>query len=153
MGANNNHGGKRPGAGRKQKWSPDFKLHIGMLCQSRFREAQKRAEKLEIKKLTSQDSDLVDHWKIANNVPVPKRQAWRESEQGRYHFADIETELAILNEKRTTGSETNRLFQVKARPRRGTRKSILNQVAIEYSLTSNQVKYMWDEYMIFERNS
>ena len=114
---------------------------------------KKRAEKLEIKKLTSQDSDLVDHWKIANNVPVPKRQAWRESEQGRYHFADIETELAILNEKRSTGSETNRLFQVKARPRRGTRKSILNQVAIEYSLTSNQVKYMWDEYMIFERNS
>ena len=43
------HGGKRKGAGRKPKWSYNFKLHVGMLCQTQFREEQKMAEKRAIK--------------------------------------------------------------------------------------------------------
>ena len=49
------HGGKRKGAGRRPKWSHNFKLHIGMLCQTQFREAQKIAENRAIKELISEE--------------------------------------------------------------------------------------------------
>ena len=57
----------------------------------------------------------------------------------------------MLNDIQATGSETNRLFQISSKLPRDTRKSIRIQVALEYSLTDNQVKYMWDEYAKFEQ--
>lgn len=144
------HGGKRKGAGRRPKWSHNFKLHIGMLCQTQFREAQKIAENRAIKELISEE-DLQTEFQRSKIIPVPERSAWIKSEEGDDYIASVEAEIAMLNEIRGTGSETNRLFQINTRPPRGTRKSIRDQIALEYSLTDNQVKYIWDEYVKFER--
>jgi len=38
------------------------------------------------------------------------------------------------------------------RPRRGTRKAIIEQIAIKYSLTENQVDNFWQAYRRFEKS-
>ena len=65
------HGGKRKGAGRKPKWSYNFKLHFGMLCQTQFREAQKIVENRASKELIS-ETDLHTEWQRSKTITVPE---------------------------------------------------------------------------------
>ena len=59
---NNGWGGKRDGAGPKQKYSAAFIVEIGSLCQARLLAARDKAKAKAKDDLTGQLSDLRDHW-------------------------------------------------------------------------------------------
>ena len=142
----NGWGGKRDGAGPKQKYDDDFILEIGSLCQARLRAAREEAIKRAKDNLTSQHSDLRDQWQVAHQIEKSKRQQWLKSDQGKQYIEDVNFEVAELNRAMKTGSETNRLFNLNVKTPHRARKIIRCQVASEYSLTENQVKYLWDKY-------
>ena len=142
----NGWGGKRDGAGLKQKYDDDFILEIGSLCQARLRAAREEAIKRAKDNLTSQHSDLRDQWQVAHQIEKSKRQQWLKSDQGKQYIEDVNFEVAELNRAMKTGSETNRLFNLNVKTPHRARKIIRCQVASEFSLTENQVKYLWAKY-------
>ena len=143
---NNGWGGKRDGAGPKQKYSAAFIVEIGSLCQARLRAAREEAIKRAKDNLTSQHSDLRDQWQIAHQIEQPERQQWLKSDQGKQYIEDVNFEVSELNRSMKTGSETNRLFNLNVKTPHRARKIIRCQVASEFSLTENQVKYLWAKY-------
>ena len=142
----NGWGGKRDGAGPKQKYSAAFIVEIGSLCQARLRAAREEAIKRAKDNLTSQHSDLRDQWQIAHQIEQPERQQWLKSDQGKQYIEDVNFEVSELNRSMKTGSETNRLFNLNVKTPHRARKIIRCQVASEFSLTENQVKYLWAKY-------
>jgi len=142
----NGHGGKRDGAGPKQKYSAAFIEEIGSLCQARLLAARDKAKAKAKDDLTGQLSDLRDHWQKAHQIEQPERQQWLKSDQGKQYIEDVNFEVSELNRSMKTGSETNRLFNLNVKTPHRARKIIRCQVASEYSLTENQVKYLWAKY-------
>lgn len=143
---NNGWGGKRDGAGPKQKYSAAFIVEIGSLCQARLRAAREEAIKRAKDNLASQHSDLRDQWQIAHQIEQPERQQWLKSDQGKQYIEDVNFEVSELNRSMKIGSETNRLFNLNVKTPHRARKIIRCQVASEFSLTENQVKYLWAKY-------
>jgi hypothetical protein len=142
----NGWGGKRDGAGPKQKYSAAFILEIGSLCQARLLAARDKAKAKAKDDLTGQLSDLRDHWQKAHQIEQPERQQWLKSDQGKQYIEDVDFEVSELNRTLKTGSETNRLFNLNVKTPHRARKTIRCKVAAEYSLTENQVKYLWAKY-------
>lgn len=142
----NGHGGKRDGAGPKQKYSDAFIVKIGSLCQARLLAARDKAKAKAKDHLTGQLSDLRDHWQKAHQIEQPERQQWLKSNQGKQYIEDVDFEVSELNRTLKTGSETNRLFNLNVKTPHRARKTIRCEVAAEYSLTENQVKYLWAKY-------
>lgn len=142
----NGWGGKRDGAGPKQKYHADFILEIGSLCEARLRAASDKANAKAEDDLTSKYSDLRDHWQKAHKIEQPERQQWLNSDKGMQYIDDVNIEVSELNQTLKTGSETNRLFQINSKTPHRARKTIRCEVAAEYSLTENQVKYLWAKY-------
>lgn len=146
----NGWGGKRDGAGPKQKYSAAFILEIGSLCQARLLAARDKAKAQD--DLTGQLSDLRDHWQKAHQIEQPERQQWLSSDKGMQYIDDVNIEVSELNQTLKTGSETNRLFQINSKTPHRARKTIRCEVAVEYSLTENQVKYLWAKYTKIWKN-
>lgn len=142
----NGWGGKRDGAGPKQKYSAAFIVEIGSLCQARLLAARDKAKAKAKDDLTGQLSDLRDHWQKAHQIEQPERQQWLKSDQGKQYIEDVNFEVSELNRSMKTGSETNRLFNLNVKTPHRARKIIRGQVASEFSLTENQVKYLWAKY-------
>ena len=142
----NGHGGKRDGAGPKQKYSDAFIVEIGSLCQARLLAARDKAKAKAKDDLTSKDSDLRDQWQKAQQIELPERRQWLRSDEGIQYIDDLNIEVYELNRTLKTGSETNRLFQINSKTPHRARKTIRCEVAAEYSLTENQVKYLWAKY-------
>ena len=142
----NGWGGKRDGAGPKPKYHADFILEIGSLCEARLRAARDKSKAKAEDDLTSKYSDLRDHWQKAHQIEQPERQQWLKSDQGMQYIDDVNFELSELNRTQKTGSETNRIFPINLKPPHKARKTIRRDVAAEYSLTENQVKYLWAKY-------
>ena len=148
----NGWGGKRDGAGPKQKYSAAFILEIGSLCQARLLAARDKAKAKAKDDLTGQLSDLRDHWQKAHQIEQPERQQWLSSDKGMQYIDDVNIEVSELNQTLKTGSETNRLFQINSKTPHRARKTIRCEVAAEYSLTENQVKYLWAKYTKIWKN-
>ena len=142
----NGHGGKRDGAGPKQKYSDAFIVEIGSLCQARLLAARDKAKAKAKDGLTSKDSDLRNQWQKAQQIELPERRQWLRSDEGIQYIDDLNIEVYELNRTLKTGSETNRLFQINSKTPHRARKTIRREVAAEYSLTENQVKYLWAKY-------
>jgi hypothetical protein len=150
MPAHNKHGGKRKGAGAKQKWDLFFKLEVGQTCEELIRNSEKLAKRREKCELFESMTDLKDQWKAANSIPVAQRHAWLRSEEAEAHFEDIKLELASLKSEITSSSLKGRVLNLSAKPPYGSRKQAIMIVAKIYSLTPKQVDNMWQEYRRFE---
>ena len=150
MPAHNKHGGKRKGAGAKQKWDLFFKLEVGQTCEELIRNSEKLAMRREKCELFESMTDLKDQWKAANSIPVAQRHAWLRSEEAEAHFEDIKLELASLKSEITSSSLKGRVLNLSAKPTYGSRKQAILIVAKMYSLTPKQVDNMWQEYRRFE---
>jgi hypothetical protein len=146
----NKHGGKRKGAGAKQKWDLFFKLEVGQACEELIRNSEKLAMRREKCELFESMTDLKDQWKAANSIPVAQRHAWLRSEEAEAHFEDIKLELASLKSEITSSSLKGRVLNLSAQPPYGSRKQAIFIVAKIYSLTPKQVDNMWQEYRRFE---
>ena len=150
MPAHNKHGGKRKGAGAKQKWDLFFKLEVGQTCEELIRNSEELAKRREKCELFESMTDLKDQWKAANSIPVAQRHAWLRSEEAEAHFEDIKLELASLKSEITSSSLKGRVLNLSAKPPYGSRKQAIMIVAKIYSLTPKQVDNMWQEYRRFE---
>ena len=150
------HGGARPGAGRRPKYELLFKLTVGSLCEFMLRDTTKRAAQYELSRLFGKPgareslSDLHYQWR-KGRIDIEARLHWLMTDDGVQYLEDVKTEIAALNSIEQTGIETNRLFLVSAKPPYGSRKLIRRLVAEKYSLTENEVRYLWDEFIKFER--
>ena len=120
----NGWGGKRDGAGPKQKYSAAFIVEIGSLCQARLLAARDKAKAKAKDDLTGQLSDLRDHWQKAHQIEQPERQQWLKSDQGKQYIEDVNFEVSELNRSMKTGSETNRLFNLNVKTPHRARKII-----------------------------
>ena len=145
------HGGKRPGAGRKTKWSLDEVLAIGLACEKRWQNAKAASLTKKKSELTSIQSDLEDTWRIATQVPISERKAWLNSEEGKAHLGDVREEIVTLNEQRPDTEPTNALFTLSAKPPIGTRKQIIEEIAVEFGITLKQTDTIWQRYRRLER--
>ena len=145
------HGGKRAGAGRKLKWSFDDVLAVGQMCEGRWREAEAAAVIKSKAVKFSEQSDITSLHNSASSVPKAERSAWRMSEEGETHNADMEVEIEFLNEAILGVPSQNRVFSVLNRPPRGTRKAILEEAAAKFCITVQQVDNLWQAYRRFER--
>ena len=148
----NGWGGKRDGAGPKPKYHADFILEIGSLCEARLRAARDKSKAKAEDDLTSKYSDLRDHWQKAHQIEQPERQQWLKSDQGMQYIDDVNFELSELNRTQKTGSESNRIFPINLKTPHKARKTIRRDVAEEYSLTENQVKYLWNKHIKLEKS-
>ena len=145
------HGGKRPGAGRKTKWSLDEVLAIGLACEKRWQNAKAASLNKKKSELTSIQSDLKDTWSIATQVPISERKAWLNSEEGKAHLGDVREEIVTLNEQRPDTEPTNALFTLSAKPPIGTRKQIIEEIAVEFGIRLKQTDNIWQRYRRLER--
>ena len=119
----NGWGGKRDGAGPKQKYSAAFIVEIGSLCQARLLAARDKAKAKAKDDLTGQLSDLRDHWQKAHQIEKPERQQWLKSDQGKQYIEDVNFEVSEINHTLKTGSVTNRLFNLNVKIHTGLEKS------------------------------
>ena len=146
-------GGFRPNAGRHRKWSFEVIIEIGQECEILFRDAAKRRLADEKQKLLSERSNLSQELDRAQAIDVGKRSEWlQEEDGGDQYLYDIEGEIEQLNKSCKNENLENRLFFLPARPMRGTRKAIIEQIAAKYSLTENQVDNLWQAYRRFEKS-
>ena len=130
-------GGRRPGAGRKRKWDFWFRIQIGQDCEN----------------LLTEQSGLSKEFPRAQNVEVELRSKWLEQEDGGdQYFWDVTGEIEQLNIIYKNPNLENRVFSLPVRPIRGTRKAIIEQIAIKYTLTENQVDNLWQAYRRFEKS-
>ena len=153
MSNTNKHGGKRVGAGRRQKWSYWFKFKVGQECEVLFRQVKAQTLEEEQKRLLIEQSSLNEEYARAQDVDVEHRAQWIELEDGGNQYLwDFESEIEQLNILHRNPLITNRLFHLRTRPPRGTRIAIIKQLALKYSLSENQVDNFWQLYSRFERD-
>ena len=146
-------GGRRPGAGRKRKWVCWFRLKVGQDCEKLFREAIETKFAEEQRILLTEQSGLSKELPKAQDVEVELRSGWLEQEDGGDQYLwDVAAEIEQLNIVYKNQNLENRVFSLPVRPRRGTRKAIIEQIAIKYSLTENQVDNFWQAYRRFEKS-
>jgi len=146
-------GGRRPGAGRKRKWDCWFRLKVGQDCEKLFREAIETKFAEEQRILLTEQSGLSKELPKAQDVEVELRSGWLEQEDGGDQYLwDVAAEIEQLNIVYKNQNLENRVFSLPVRPRRGTRKAIIEQIAIKYSLTENQVDNFWQAYRRFEKS-
>jgi len=146
-------GGRRPGAGRKRKWDCWFRLKVGQDCEKLFREAIETKFAEEQRILLTEQSGLSKELPKAQDVEVELRSGWLEQEDGGDQYLwDVAAEIEQLNIVYKNPNLENRVFSLPVRPRRGTRKAIIEQIAIKYSLTENQVDNFWQAYRRFEKS-
>jgi len=146
-------GGRRPGAGRKRKWDCWFRLKVGQDCEKLFREAIETKFAEEQRILLTEHSRLSKEFPRAQDVEVEFRSEWLEQEDGGDQYLwDVVGEIEQLNIIYKNQNLENRVFSLPVRPRRGTRKAIIEQIAIKYTLTENQVDNLWQAYRRFEKS-
>ena len=146
-------GGRRPGAGRKRKWDFWFRLQIGQDCENLYRKAIEKKFAEEQLTLLTKQSRLSKEFPRAQNVEVELRSAWLEQEDGGDQYLwDVAGEIEQLNVIYKNPNLENRVFSLPVRPIRGTRKAIIEQIAIKYTLTENQVDNLWQAYRRFEKS-
>jgi hypothetical protein len=146
-------GGRRPGAGRKRKWDCWFRLKVGQDCEKLFRKAIETKFAEEQRILLTEQSGLSKELPKAQDVEVELRSGWLEQEDGGDQYLwDVAAEIEQLNIVYKNQNLENRVFSLPVRPRRGTRKAIIEQIAIKYSLTENQVDNFWQAYRRFEKS-
>jgi hypothetical protein len=144
------HGGSRLGAGRKSKWTFDDILRIGQACEKRWKAAEAEAFHDRKTEITSRDTELDYFWRGADRVPLQDRKGWRESDLGKFYLDEVEAEIAMLNQQHP-GPEPTNVFNISTKPPRGTRKSIIEEVASEFGLSVKQVDNIWQRYREYER--
>ena len=146
-------GGRRPGAGRKRKWDFWFRLQIGQDCENLYRKAIEKKFAEEQRTLLTKHSGLSIEFQRAQDVEVELRSEWLEQEDGGDQYLwDVVGEIEQLNIIYKNQDLENRIFSLPVRPRRGTRKAIIKQIAAKYSLTANQVDNLWQAYRRFEKS-
>ena len=146
-------GGRRPGAGRKRKWDFWFRLQIGQDCENLYREAIETTFAEEQRTLLTEHSRLSIEFQRAQDVEVELRSEWLEQEDGGDQYLwDVVGESEQLNIIYKNQDLENRVFSLPVRPRRGTRKAIIKQIAAKYLLTENQVDNLWQAYRRFEKS-
>ena len=165
----NGHGGKRKGAGRPRKWSFDDVLRVGQACEVQWRKAQAVAYDAARDELFRERTELSTVWKQAKQVPAQDRGVWRTSEAGQQHSADVDTELESLQTYHVgkpsaaiasdegerdavigAAEVPTRLVEIPNKPRRGTRRKIIADVAERTGLSPSQVDNLWQAYRRFE---
>lgn len=152
----NKHGGARSGAGRPLRWNFDHVLTIGQACEVKWREASKRAGEARFAALANQD-EIQALWKGVQDIPLPQRKAWLESEAYKDHSGDIES---WLHERAGTPfddvtanyeGKAPRVVTISTKPPRGTRQRIVGEVAMNTGLPESAVDNLWQAYRRFER--
>jgi len=143
MGANNNHGGKRPGAGRKRKWDPIYEVRIISECENLYNEAVQLAFDKEKQRKFGKQSELNYFWKKINNIPVEQRSNFLKDAayQTYIEYFNAEVELIKSNDDDSIGFE--RVIKIDVEVPRGTIQKIINQVSEKYSLDKKEVENAW----------
>ena len=116
-----------------------------------WRREAKTALEAQLDRLFSVDSDIQSLWDAAQRVPVANRRQWFEGDEGETHRADIETELHWLTGTNDEANPPPRLMNVTAKPKRGTRKGIIAEIARQFGMTESAVDNLWQAYRRFER--
>ena len=145
-------GGRRPGAGRKRKWSFRFTIEVGLACEKLFNEALEDTRSEVKQKLLSEQSNLSEEFHRAHQIQTNNRSNWLNQEEGGDQYLwDVAGEIEQLNIQYKNQNRENRVFSLPTRPPRGTRKAIIQQISAEYSLTKNQVDNLWQAYRRFTK--
>ena len=127
--------------------SPTF----GYNSEKRWQNAKAASLTQKKSELTSIQSDLKDTWSVATQVPISERKVWLNSEDGKAHLGDVREEIVTLNEQRPDTEPTNALFTLSAKPPIGTRKQIIEEIAVEFGITLKQTDNIWQRYRRLER--
>ena len=143
MGTNNNHGGKRPGAGRKRKWEPIYEVRIISECENLHNEAVQLAFDKEKQRKFGEQSELNYYWGKINNIPVEQRSNFLKDAayQTYIEYFNAEVELIKSNDDGSIGFE--RIIKIDVEVPRGTIQKIINQVSEKYSLEKKEVENAW----------
>lgn len=144
------HGGARKGAGRPRKFGWRKILDVGQACEKLWRIEVEEAKQNAIHKYTSVDTDLAGLWSKTQQIRIENRKQWLQSEDYEQHKSDVDVEVEF---SRSAGTQeaNGRSVHLIAKPPRGTRKRIIEEVSSKYGLTFNQVRNLWVAYRRLER--
>ncbi len=153
----NRHGGARSGAGRRRKWTFDHVLSIGQACEIKWREASQKAVQARLAALPNANeiAALLDG---VAKIPPSDRKRWLKDGYDD-HVGDLEGWLheragTKFDERTATfEGEAPRVVTVSTKPARGSRKRIIQEVAVEFAITESAVDNLWQAYRRFERES
>lgn len=146
------HGGARPGSGRPRKWSFTHVLAIGQACEEKWRDASTEAFEARLAALPYAGK-IQALWDRAQAIPVPQRKAWPKRED---HSGDLESWLHAAAgtpfdyDKGKFGGDVPRRVALSAKPPKGTRTRIIDEVATQNNLSTTTVDNLWQAYRRFE---
>jgi hypothetical protein len=145
------HGGRRPGAGRKIKWSFDEVIKIGQACEKLWRSAQEAALNKAKAELTSEKSELSYFWNQAAKIPIEQRNSNLNNTDSEVYLSDIVAEIEMLNSINQTSNSENRIFDIPIKPPLGTRIKIIEKVSATFRIKPKQADNIWQKYRRIER--
>jgi len=152
----NGHGGARTGAGRSQKWGTDDVLKVGQACEHKWSEASKAALASRLVAFPHADKIRTLHEGV-QAIPVSQRKAWLAGDAYEDHVGDLEAWLHARagtpfdNDYAAYQGAAPRVMTISAKPPRGTRQSIIREVAGESGLSESVVDNLWQKYRRFVR--
>lgn len=153
----NGHGGSRPGAGRKLKWTFEQIIAVGHACESRWHAAETAAWKSRLEALPHA-REVAQLQNKVNAIPLKERSAWAKSHKAEDHAGDIEGWLhkragnALDEETGTFSEPAPRLITLSKQPSRGTRTRIIAEVASQLQLPPTTVDNLWQAYRRIRRD-
>lgn len=154
----NGHGGVRKGAGRPRQYDFWEMVRIGQDCESLWIAASNAAIDVALAAL-KHAAEIQALQNFARATPAHERRAWLEGDGYEDHQGDMESLLhdragTPLNEKTEEYEGTaTRVISVSAKPIRGTRKLIIQQVATQTGLSETAVDNLWQAYRRFEKDT
>ena len=128
----NNHGGARKNAGRKQKFSEDEKISVGIRCEKLFNEAINNQINKQIYSFIHYETEIGNQYYDMKRINKSKRSAYNADPLGEEHRKE-------MNELRSTMSK----LTLKTKAPYGSRKKIKHQVAHEFDITKDDVENIW----------
>lgn len=144
------HGGARKGAGRPRKFDFFYLVTIGQACENLWRIAVADAKQKAVHKYISDDTELEAVWSKAQQINIENRKQWLQSEDYEQHKSDVDVEVE-LSRSEESPQKNSRFVSLTAKPPRGTRKRIIEEVSSKHGLTFNQVRNLWVAYRHWER--
>ena len=132
-------------------------MRVGQACEAKWREASAHALEARFAAMRGA-KEIRTLWKRAKDIPVKERGAWHSSEAFEDHVGDLE---AWLHERVGTKVDAvsgefpraaPRIVGLSAKPPKGTRQRIIDEVAKELALAKKSVDNLWQAYRRFERD-
>lgn len=142
-------GGKRPGAGRKPRFTDDEMVGIGARCENLWEEVCRRAR--------DEVDEAIDRARPALRLARAKLKGKTESERRGFIQGRILFQGASYNEHREDVRSAIREDQGPNPPRyvvrrpKGDHRRIIAQVSAETGLSESTVRHCWDRFRVLNR--